>query len=160
MGIFKGFKEWFMDIEQIKELMHLLEDSKLSKLTLKDEKGCEIHLEKPAIMGMAHQVLSPALAVPTEPTRGIMPTQTAQHQEVSGQYITSPMVGTFYKTASPSDPPFVAIGDVVSEGSIVCIIEAMTVMNEIKAGVKGKIVEICVENSHAVEFGTRLFRVE
>lgn len=149
-----------MDIEQIKELMHLLEDSKLSKLTLKDEKGCEIHLEKPSIMGVSHQAPPQMMPMPIEPTRGLMPTQVAQHQEVSGQYITSPMVGTFYRTASPSDPPFVAVGDVVSEGSIVCIIEAMKVMNEIKAGVKGKIVEICVENSHAVEFGTRLFRVE
>ncbi|MEI8300268.1 MAG: acetyl-CoA carboxylase biotin carboxyl carrier protein [Chlamydiota bacterium] len=149
-----------MDIEQIKELMRLLEDSKLSKLTLKDEKGCEIHLEKPAVMGISHQVSPQMMSMPVESTKGLMPIQVAQHQEVSGQYITSPMVGTFYKTASPSDPPFVAIGGVVDEGSIVCIIEAMKVMNEIKAGIKGKIVEICVENGHAVEFGTRLFRVE
>jgi len=149
-----------MDIEHIKELIKILEDSKLSKLTLKDEKGREIHLEKPVITTMAVTPSLASAAMAVEPSKGMMPTQTAQHQEVSGQYITSPMVGTFYRTPSPADAPFVKTGEVVNEASIVCIIEAMKVMNEIKAGVKGKVVEICVENGQAVEFGTRLFRVE
>jgi acetyl-CoA carboxylase biotin carboxyl carrier protein len=70
------------------------------------------------------------------------------------------MVGTFYRSASPGDPTFVKIGDAVSENSVVCIIEAMKVMNEVKAQKSGKIVEILVENMQPVEFGTKLFRIE
>lgn len=154
-----------MDIEQIKELIKILEESKLSKLTLKDDKGCEIHLEKPTAQLVQHQLPSHPVAhqLPTEfhpphPTTHVV--QTAKHQETSGNYITSPMVGTFYLTPSPSDPAFVKVGDFVTEDAVVCIIEAMKVMNEIKAGVRGKVVEICIDNAHAVEFGTKLFRVE
>lgn len=153
-----------MNIDQIKELIGILEESKLQKLTLKDEKGCEIHLEK-AIATIVHHPL-PAhpqhVSIPevnqAHPATHVV--QTAKHQEVMGHYITSPMVGTFYLTPSPGDPPFVKVGDVVTEDAVVCIIEAMKVMNEIKAGVKGRVVEICVDNAHAVEFGTKLFRVE
>ncbi len=154
-----------MDIERIKELIKILEESKLNKLTLKDDKGCEIHLEKQSTPIVHHQ-LPPHPAVHPPVAESHLPhpmthvVQTAKHQEVSGKYITSPMVGTFYLTPSPGDPPFVKVGDLVTEDGIVCIIEAMKVMNEIKAGVRGKIVEICIENAHAVEFGTKLFRVE
>lgn len=77
-----------------------------------------------------------------------------------GEVIKSPMVGTFYMAPSPDDPPFVKIGDTVSPDSVLCIIEAMKVMNEIKAGVKGRLVEVLVENNQPVEFGTPLFRIE
>ena len=77
-----------------------------------------------------------------------------------GKYITSPMVGTFYSSPSPEDPPFVKVGDVVDEESVVCIVEAMKVMNEVKAGVKGTVVEILMEDSNLVEFGSKIFRVE
>jgi acetyl-CoA carboxylase biotin carboxyl carrier protein len=70
------------------------------------------------------------------------------------------MVGTFYTTQAPGEPPFIQVGDTISENSTVCIIEAMKVMNEIKAGVRGKVVEICAPNAQPVEFGTKLFRVE
>lgn len=153
-----------MNIDQIKELIGILEESKLQKLVLKDEQGCEIHLEKAASPVVHH-------TLPHHPQTVVLPeanqahpathmVQTAKHEEVMGHYITSPMVGTFYLHPAPGDPPFVKIGDVVSEDAVVCIIEAMKVMNEIKAGVKGKIVEICIDNAHAVEFGTKLFRVE
>lgn len=83
----------------------------------------------------------------------------AEEPPQAGTYITSPMVGTFYSSPSPEDPPFVKPGDQVEKGSVVCIIEAMKVMNEIKAGITGTIVEILVENGHPVEFGTKLYRV-
>ncbi len=69
------------------------------------------------------------------------------------------MVGTFYSSPSPDDPSFVKVGDSVSEGSVVCIIEAMKVMNEVKAGCAGVIAEILLKNGEPVEFGTRMFRV-
>ena len=67
------------------------------------------------------------------------------------------MVGTFYESSSPEDPPFMKIGDVVEKGTVVCIIEAMKVMNEIKAQTSGTVVEICVNNGQPVEFGAKLF---
>ena len=82
-----------------------------------------------------------------------------QDDTSSSLYVTSPMVGTFYNTPSPEDPVFVKPGDKVEKHSVVCIIEAMKVMNEVKAGVSGTIVEVLVENGHPVEFGTKLFRV-
>lgn len=77
-----------------------------------------------------------------------------------GVYITSPMVGTFYSGPSPEDPPFMKVGDVIEKGQVICIIEAMKVMNEIKAQSSGTIVEVCLENGHPVEFGTKLFRIQ
>lgn len=152
-----------MDIEQIKELIAILEGSKLHKLTLKDEKGCEIHLEKSVVSSVHHTLPSQGPSMISEMNQAHPSThlvQTAKHQEVMGHYITSPMVGTFYTMPSPGDPTFVKVGDLVAEDTVVCIIEAMKVMNEIKAGVKGRVIEVCIDNAHAVEFGTKLFRVE
>lgn len=80
-------------------------------------------------------------------------------EEVAGIFVTSPMVGTYYSTPSPDDPSFVKVGDRIEKHTVVCIIEAMKVMNEVKAGVAGTVAEILVENGHPVEFGTKLFRV-
>jgi acetyl-CoA carboxylase biotin carboxyl carrier protein len=70
------------------------------------------------------------------------------------------MVGTFYSSAAPDQPPFVKVGDRVDEHTVVCIIEAMKVMNEVKAGVSGIVAEIVADNSQPVEFGTRLLRIQ
>ena len=83
----------------------------------------------------------------------------AKAEAVEGKFITSPMVGTFYRTPSPEDPPFVKVGDKVDENTVVCIVEAMKVMNEVKAGVSGVVAEICLDNGHPVEFGSKLFRI-
>lgn len=77
-----------------------------------------------------------------------------------GIYVTSPMVGTFYSAGSPEDPPFVKVGDSIGKDTVVCIVEAMKVMNEIKANVSGTVAEILVDNGHPVEFGAKLFRIE
>ena len=77
----------------------------------------------------------------------------------SGSFVTSPMVGTLYLTPAPGDPSFVKVGDRVEKDTVVCIIEAMKVMNEVKAGVAGIIAEKLVENGHPVEFATKLFRI-
>ncbi|MEM9214597.1 MAG: acetyl-CoA carboxylase biotin carboxyl carrier protein [Cyanobacteria bacterium P01_F01_bin.150] len=74
--------------------------------------------------------------------------------------ITSPMVGTFYRAPAPEEPPFVSVGDAISNGQAVCIIEAMKLMNELEAEVSGKIVDILVENAEPVEFGQVLMRVD
>jgi len=74
-------------------------------------------------------------------------------------YITSPMVGTFYHSPSPNDPPFVKVGDRVEKNTVVCIVEAMKVMNEVKAQIAGTVAEVAVENGSPIEFGSRLFRI-
>lgn len=75
------------------------------------------------------------------------------------RFIKSPMVGTFYSSPTPDEPPFIKVGDKVDENTVVCIIEAMKVMNEIKAGISGTVKEILVENSYPVEFGSHLFKI-
>jgi acetyl-CoA carboxylase biotin carboxyl carrier protein len=82
-----------------------------------------------------------------------------QSEDAAGIYVTSPMVGTFYSAPSPDDAPFVKVGDKIEKYTVVCVIEAMKVMNEVKAGVSGTIVEVLAENGHPVEFGTKLFKI-
>jgi len=170
MSIFKGFKENSVELKQIKELMIAMERAKIKKLGIKEKTGFELHLEREA---ESHQDLSlppsmyheqrfaahpphyaPRAAIYEEAVR-----ENKVDPKVEGKYVTSPMVGTFYSTPSPEDPAFVKVGDRVEENTVVCIIEAMKVMNEVKAGISGVIAEICVENAHPVEFGTNIFRV-
>jgi len=130
-----------VNFEEIKKIISLLEESSfLKKLSIKD-KDFEISLEKDS-----SKIETPSNACPEQGTEKFF-------------FVTSPMVGTFYNAASPEIAPFVKLKDRVEEDSVVCIIEAMKVMNEVKAQVKGKIVEILVDNAHPVEFGTKLFRI-
>lgn len=76
-----------------------------------------------------------------------------------GKFVTSPMVGTYYATPSPDDPVFVKVGDKIDPNTVVCIVEAMKVMNEVKAGISGTVAEILITNGHPVEFGTKLLRI-
>jgi len=176
-----------MDLKQIKELMAAMGRAGIKKVTIKEKSGYEIQLESheeapqpPAAQTNFHPHYPPHY-------HGHLPSFSESHhprfssmqplieeskapaakegggEKVTtavGQYITSPMVGTFYSAASPDDPVFVKVGDTVREDTIVCIIEAMKVMNEVKAGASGVIAEICAENAHPVEFGTKLFRIE
>ncbi len=93
-----------------------------------------------------------------EPQRAQSPA-AEEPEEVVGVYVSSPMVGTFYSSPSPEDPHFVKVGDRVEKHTVICIIEAMKVMNEVKAGVAGTVAEVLVENGQPVEFGTKLFRI-
>jgi acetyl-CoA carboxylase biotin carboxyl carrier protein len=145
-----------MDIQHIKELMALMENSSCSKMSIKDPNGLEIHLEKIATVSSSTVTL-----VEKEPAaKAAHPVKSAEPIASTRSTINSPMVGTFYRSPSPKDPPFVNIGDHVNEQTVVCIVEAMKVMNEIKAQKKGKIVELLVDNLRPVEFGTPLFRIE
>lgn len=150
-----------MDIQQIKELMTCLEESKLNKLVLK-QGDFEIHLEKPqADLPPPRPRAIPAESesafqsdVPLKGERG-----GATRIDAPGTFVTSPMVGTFYPSPAPDQPPFVKVGDKVDEHTIVCIVEAMKVMNEVKAGISGTVAEILADTSQPVEFGTRLLRI-
>jgi acetyl-CoA carboxylase biotin carboxyl carrier protein len=156
-----------MEIEQIKQLMGYLEESKLSKLVFK--KGdVEIRLEKeadrpryPAPRVVAENVSESAFQseLPLHGERGGS-VRREEPQAATGTFVTSPMVGTFYCSAAPDQAPFVKVGDKVNEQTVVCIIEAMKVLNEVKAGVSGTVAEVLAENGQPVEFGTRLLRIQ
>ena len=149
-----------MDIAELKKLLKLMNEYDLAELEI-EEQGSAIRLRK-ASSGAGH-VLPPALpavasasAAPVAPPPPAAPTGPPP----GTQEIRSPIVGTFYRTPNPEAPPFVNVGDRVNAETVVCIIEAMKVMNEIKAEVTGEVVEVLVENGEAVEFDQPLFRVK
>jgi acetyl-CoA carboxylase biotin carboxyl carrier protein len=145
-----------VDIEKLKEFADFLEKRKLKKIQYK-QGDFEIFLEK------ADEPAEPSLTQPLQKQVVIQEKELtaiqAQEKELA-KWVISPMVGTFYGTPSPDQPPFVKIGDQVTEDTVVCIIEAMKVMNEVKAGVRGIIEEVLMESSRPVEFGSKLFRIK
>ncbi len=156
-----------MELKQIKELMAAMEKADIKRLRIKD-KEYEIELERkeentphPMVSYPHPEIHARFPAHATPPYRGHEPVETpkAEEKKVEGKFITAPLVGTMYHAASPEDSPFVKVGDRVDESTIVCIIEAMKVLNEVKAGMSGTVAEIYVDNSHPVEFGTKLFRI-
>ncbi|MCH5304181.1 MAG: acetyl-CoA carboxylase biotin carboxyl carrier protein [Ruminococcus sp.] len=149
-----------MDIKKIKELIKLLEKSELAVLDVSDDDGA-IHLEKPyndcCTNVVAQPVAAPA-SVPVAPASPVAPVQeTAPAQ--SGKSIKSPMVGVFYAAPAPDKPAFVSVGSTVNKGDVVCIIEAMKIMNEITAEESGTITEILVNNGDVVEYDQPLFKI-
>tara|TARA_B100000900_G_scaffold403103_1_gene409766 strand:+ start:1715 stop:2191 length:477 start_codon:yes stop_codon:yes gene_type:complete len=157
-----------LDIKEIKKIVDLMKKSDLSefgveeenfKLKIRRDTGKEA---QPHIVNYAPaQTSTPATQ--SEPISQAAPAAQAasipQAESDSGVYITSPMVGTFYTSSSPENPAYVKVGDTVSADSVVCIIEAMKIMNEIQAEQSGDIAELLVENGQPVEYGQRLFRL-
>jgi len=140
-----------MKIEDIKQLVELMVANDLSELNVTDG-DTKISLKRGAGEAPGITTVSLPVGAPAE-----APPQAEPAEELIE--IRSPMVGTFYPAPSPDSEPFVACGDSVDTEAVVCIIEAMKVMNEIKADCDGTIVEICVKNIQPVEFGQVLFRV-
>jgi len=142
-------------IKKVKDLISLMNENNLAEIEVEEE-GTKIRLKRNNLDSVQTSIQLPSIK--------------ASLQEGSNKYLTSkqdkefseivaPMVGTFYSSAPGADP-YVSIGDTVDEETVVCIIEAMKIMNEVKAETEGKIVEVIVENGAAVEFGQPLFRVE
>lgn len=145
-----------IDKTYIQELAELLKENELTELSVK-EGDKEIVLKKEKeIATVASSVVAAAQAAGASAESFVCTPVEAK----KGKPITSPMVGTFYKSPSPDSEPFVKIGTVVEEGQVVCIIEAMKLMNEIETDVSGKVVEILVEDGQPVEFGQVLMYVE
>lgn len=145
------------DIEYVEKLAKVLADNSLTEISLEDGEQA-ITLRKDLVMtGVPVQTAVPQAAAP-------VPAVSAQEQPAEpakkGKPITSPMVGTFYSAPSPDAKPFVEVGQTISQGDVVCIVEAMKLMNEIEAECSGKIVEICVKDGQPVEFGQVLMYVE
>lgn len=163
MNISRGSKN--VELEKIKELIALIEASKLTKFSLKN-KDFELHLEKESILVPASRSQVSASSLSEEAFQSEIPLKGerggVKHVEPqqTGTFVTSPMVGTFYTAPAPDQPLFAKVGEIVQENTVVCIIEAMKVMNEVKAGISGKLVEVVAENGQPVEFGSRLFRIQ
>ena len=152
-----------MDQKELKDLMRAFDKSGLSKLKLKDGEF-EIVFQKggvysEAVVTMPSSTQQPAAQIPA-PSQEHTTNASKSTEKKAGDFITSPMVGTFYQAPSPGAAPFVSIGDSVKKGSTVAIIEAMKIMNEIEAEFDCKIVEVLVSDGEPVEFDQPLFRVE
>ena len=153
------------DLEYLEKLANIVYEYDLSEITLEDdEKAVCFKREKQQVVQAAAPMVMPATVTSqiVAPTPAVK-SATAESKVESapkGTPITAPMVGTFYSSPSPDAAPFVKVGDSVAAGQVVCIIEAMKLMNEIEAEVSGKITEICVKNGDAIEFGQVLMYVE
>ena len=159
-----------MDIKAIRQIIELMKSSELSEFEIEEEgfklRICRGKNEPPTVLAAGTPPLFPAAFM--EPSA----TATAPRTEAPGRkedeveqepdidFIKSPMVGTYYRSSSPDTPPFVEENTDVSEDTIVCIIEAMKVLNEIQAETKGTIIEILLENGTSVEFGQPLFKIK
>ena len=154
-----------MDFKEIKELIKIFDKSGLNKLKIKEE-NFEIALQKGYETETVTTITAPQTITTSVPQTSQMPIQSQSKEEETviekkkGDYITSPMVGTFYKAPSPDSPPFVKVGDVVSKGQTIAIIEAMKIFNEIEAEFDCKILEVLVEDGQPVEYDMPLFLVE
>ncbi len=144
-----------MNIKKIEEVIRLMEKHNLTEISVEEE-GVKIHLRK-GLSGeiersvrIASPVLTPAGEVPPAEKEGAK----------NVVEIKAPMVGTFYRSPGPDAKPFVDVGNRVNEGDVLCIIEAMKLMNEIKSEIKGKIVDVLAENGGPLEFGQAMFLVE
>ena len=147
------------ELEYIEKLAKIITDNGLTEISMEDgEQAITLRKDLPEVIVGASQ--APAVQVQTSPLFEKTQPQTVPEQKNNGKAITSPMVGTFYIAPSPEAAPFVEIGSTVAEGDVVCIIEAMKLMNEIKSDQTGKVVKICVKNGDPVEYGQVLMYVE
>lgn len=147
-----------MDIRKVKKLIEMLENSNLEEIEIQEGEE-SVRLVKsngsaPKLQQQSIVVPQENLAVPAQPV-----TEENEVAPKDSNSINSPMVGTFYASASPGAKPFISVGDVVQEGDVVCIVEAMKMMNEIKSEFSGTVLSVNVENSEPVEYGQSLFEI-
>ena len=146
------------ETDYIEKLAKIITDNGLTEISLEDgEQAITIRKDLPEVNMVAS---SPAVAAPQAAPAAAQTAPAKQAEEPKGKAITSPMVGTFYAASSPEANPFVEVGSNVNVGDVVCIIEAMKLMNEIKSEQAGKVVQICVKNGDPVEYGQVLMYVE
>ena len=150
-----------MDLRKLKTLIDLVSESNISELEIAEADG-RVRIVKggmPAAAAVAAPISTPAIAAPPPAGPAVTEAQ-AEPKVIAGHVVKSPMVGTFYRSASPGSDAFVEVGSAVKAGEPICIIEAMKIMNEIEADAAGTIREILCENGQAVEFGQALFVIE
>jgi acetyl-CoA carboxylase biotin carboxyl carrier protein len=151
-----------LDIKLIKQVVDLMKRSDISEFEF-EEDGFKLRLstkgaDAPQIIQAAPSVQTPATSPVAAASAGVAAAAPVEEKGIS--IIKSPMVGTFYSAASPESPAFAKVGTKVNNDSVVCIIEAMKVMNEIQAEMSGTITELLVENGEAIEYGQPLFKIK
>ncbi len=159
-----------MDLKQIKQIIELMKRSELTEFAVEEE-GFKLKIRRGTnglpIVSSGRSLELSSLDEPATPSSGganqapaANTSATPAAEEAGVTYIKSPMVGTFYRSASPESKPFADAGTKVVENTVVCIIEAMKIMNEIQSETKGTVLEVLIENGQPVEYGQRLFKVK
>jgi acetyl-CoA carboxylase biotin carboxyl carrier protein len=160
-----------LDLKQIKQIIELMKRSELTEFAVEEE-GFKLKIRRGA-NGLpivtttkgsnspfvpVESGIPPAIPAPA-PIHSTLSTPPMQADEPGIVYVKSPMVGTFYRSPSPESKPFADVGSKIEDNTLICIIEAMKIMNEIQAETKGTVVEVLVENGQPVEYGQRLFKL-
>ena len=159
-----------MDFDEINKILEMVREHELSEFELERE-GFKIRIRKGSVVHASGPLVIPALpAAATDsahaappapvPTPEAVPSAEAAAEEVDIAIVKSPIVGTFFRASEPGAPPFVGVGDVVKKGQVLCIIEAMKLMNEIDSEYDGEVVKVYVENGQPVQYGERLFAIK
>ncbi len=153
-----------MDLKYVKQLLKLVEESAVNEIEL-EEKGVKIRIAKQAAGNSSapmYQMAFPAPVAQQAPLAVQNPAEKPAPVKVEKQYheIKSPIVGTFYRSPSPDAAAYVEVGQTIKQGGVLCIVEAMKLMNEIESDTAGTIVKVCVENGKPVEYNQVLFLIE
>lgn len=147
-----------MDYNEIKKIIQDMGESKIDTLEIEFPDGLKIKMDKGKNNVETSSQNTQVIPVVSNEVVNNIKTETKQEEEY--KIIKSPMVGTFYSKSSPKAEPFVKVGDKVKKGQVVCIVEAMKLMNEIEAEFDGEIVEVCKKDEDMVEYGTTLFKLK
>jgi|TARA_B100001146_G_C16120550_1_gene407830 acetyl-CoA carboxylase biotin carboxyl carrier protein len=146
-----------MDIRKVKKLIEMLESSNLEEIEIKEGEESVRLVKNKSATSLTN---APFIATEDQTQEITEPKKETEPEVITGNQIKSPMVGTFYSSPSPGAKPFVEPGDIIKEGDVVCIVEAMKMMNEIKSDFSGTIKKVHLDNADPVEFGQALFTVE
>ncbi|MBY0489772.1 MAG: acetyl-CoA carboxylase biotin carboxyl carrier protein [Gemmatimonadaceae bacterium] len=163
-----------IDLRYVKKLIEMLDGSTVDSIEISSDKGMKLRISKspqraamtvaPGMAAMPAPVAMPAVLPPAPAARpveeGGAPAPKAEASKSAALEIKSPMVGTFYSAPEPGAKPYISVGDRVSKGQIVCIIEAMKIMNELESEFDGVVREVNVTDAHPVEYGQVLFRID
>ena len=157
-----------IDLRYVKKLLEMLDESTVDSMEISSDKGMRIRLSKTAAVRpgavyaappAAAPVAAPAPAAPVAASAPAAAPAAVPASVGNATEVKSPMVGTFYGAPEPRAKPYVSVGQQVKQGQVLCIIEAMKIMNEIESEVSGTVVEVCAADAHPVEYGQVLFRV-
>jgi acetyl-CoA carboxylase biotin carboxyl carrier protein len=166
-----------LDLEALRQIVEILEASEVTRLVWSNgNERVSIRRGTPPVTQVVQHMAAPVM--PSTPGISVMPSPAQHHHaspaprpsappraavatdEKKGQVITSPFVGTFYRSPAPDQPSFAEVGSTVKKGQVLCIVEAMKLMNEIESEIAGKVAEVLAQNGQPVEFGQPLFRIE
>lgn len=148
-----------MNYEDIKKLIDYMGESKLNSLDIEFPDGIKISMKKEENSGAKNKIVS-EIQEKIVQNDNIEKIENEEKNNDLTKIVKSPMVGTFYSSPAPDKPPFVKVGDKVSKGQVLCVVEAMKLMNEIESEYDGEIAEICINNEDMVEYGTPLFKLK